>query len=65
MDFKDLTTEQQAKAKAAKTREELEAIAAENGCELSDKEIEGIAGGKLCPRDNSCSVQTIESHPIA
>ena len=66
MDFKDLTPEQQEKIKSAKTREELEAIAAEDGLELSDEALDGIAGGDgqwICIRDWSCSTQTIKPGP--
>ena len=66
MDFKDLTPEQQEKIKSAKTREELEAIAAEDGLELSDEALDGIAGGNeqwTCIRDWSCATQTIKPGP--
>ena len=66
MDFKDLTPEQQEKIKAAKSREELEAIAAEDGFELSDEALEAIAGGEhpwVCIRDWSCATQTIKPGP--
>ena len=45
MEFKDLTPEQQAKARACKTPEELLALAKAEGYELSDTELEAIAGG--------------------
>ena len=45
MEFKDLTPEQQAKARACKTPEELLALAKAEGYELSDEELEAVAGG--------------------
>ena len=45
MGFEDLTPEQIEKAKACKTAEELAAIAKEEGAELADEALEGIAGG--------------------
>ena len=47
MNFEDLTPEQQEKARACKTKEELAALAEEEGFQLSDDELEGIAGGEL------------------
>ena len=66
MGFENLTPEQQEKIKSARTREELEAIAAEDGLELSDEELDGIAGGEqpwVCIRDWSCATQTIKPGP--
>ena len=45
MEFKDLTPEQQAKARACKMPEELLALAKAEGYELSDEELEGVSGG--------------------
>lgn len=45
MDFSELTPEQQEKAKACQTPEELLALAREEGIELSDAELEDVAGG--------------------
>lgn len=45
MDFEDLTPEQQERVKACKTPEDVLALARESGYELSDDELEGIAGG--------------------
>ena len=45
MEYKDLTPEQQEKLKACKTPEEILALAAEEGYELSDEQIESISGG--------------------
>jgi hypothetical protein len=47
MNFEDLTPEQQAKAKGCKTPEELLELAKAEGYELSDDELEDVAGGKL------------------
>ena len=51
------------KLKEAKSLEELKEIAAKEGYELSDEQLEGIAGGGLCPRDWGCSQQTIKPGP--
>ena len=45
MNYDDLTDEQKAKALAAKTPEEILALAKEEGYELSDDELEGVSGG--------------------
>ena len=45
MEISNLTPEQIEKAKACKTPEELLALAKEEGYELSEEELEGIAGG--------------------
>lgn len=45
MEFKNLTPEQQAKAKACKTPEEMIALAAAEGYELSDEELQAVSGG--------------------
>jgi hypothetical protein len=45
MNFEDLTPEQQEKARACKTPEEVLALAKQEGYELSDAELDGIAGG--------------------
>ena len=51
------------KLKEAKSLEELKEIAAKEGYELSDEQLEGIAGGVSCPRDYSCITQTIKAGP--
>lgn len=66
MEFKNLTPEQQDKIKNAKTQEELDAILDEEGLELADEVLEGIAGGErpwICSRDWSCATQTIKPGP--
>jgi len=45
MDFNDLTDEQKAKARAAKTPEDILALAKEEGYELTDADLESISGG--------------------
>ena len=45
MGFENLTDEQKAKAMACKTPEEMLALAKEEGYELTDEELEGVAGG--------------------
>lgn len=45
MNYSDLTDEQKALAKACKTPEELIALAKDQGVELTDEQLESIAGG--------------------
>ena len=45
MNFEGLSPELQDKAMACKTPEEMLALAKEEGYELSDDELDGIAGG--------------------
>lgn len=63
MEFKDLTPEQQEKARACKSAEELIALAKQEGCELSDDELAAIAGGSewTC-NDQACSFYDPEPH---
>ena len=52
MEFKDLSEEQKRRARACSTPEEMLALAREEGYELSDQELEGVAGGSWsCPDD--------------
>ena len=48
MEFKDLTPEQQKKARECKTQEEILKLASEEGYDLSDEELEGVSGGWSC-----------------
>lgn len=45
MKLNDLTSEQRAKIDAAKSPEDIQAIAREGGYELSNEELEVISGG--------------------
>ena len=45
VDFKDLTPEQQEKARACKTPEDVLALAKAEGYELSDEDLEAVSGG--------------------
>ena len=45
MDLNALTAEQRAKAKACTTAEELKALVAEEGLELTDDQLDAVAGG--------------------
>lgn len=55
MEFNDLTDEQRAKARACTTAEELAALAREEGIELTDEQLEGIAGGGRWNCADDCS----------
>lgn len=46
MNLENLTPEQREKARNCKTPEDILALAKEEGYELSDEELSGIAGGE-------------------
>lgn len=59
MEFDNLTDEQKAKALACKTPEDLFALAKEEGVELTDEQLDAVAGGRAwydcpgyCPDNN-------------
>ena len=56
MEYNDLTDEQKAKVKACKTVEELVELAKAEGVELTDEQLNSIAGGDCfwCPTATSC-----------
>ena len=56
MEFNDLTDEQKARVMACKTADELLALAKAEGVELSDEQLDSIAGGDSfwCPTATSC-----------
>lgn len=60
MTFDDLTEEQKEKVRAAKTPEEIIALAEEEGITLSDEELTSISGGVSwscisdCPDHTPC-----------
>ena len=56
MEFNDLTEEQKARVMACKTADELIALAKAEGVELSEEQLDAIAGGDSfwCPTATSC-----------
>ena len=56
MEFDDLTDEQKNRVMACKTTEELVALVVAEGVELSDEQLNSIAGGDSfwCPTATSC-----------
>ena len=63
MNFEDLTPEQQEKAKACKTAEELIALAKEEGIELTDEQLEDMSGGVNWKRPD-CPWNDCDSHIV-
>ena len=64
MDFNNLTPEQMSKARNAKSPEELMALAKEEGIELSDEQLDAVAGGEDwvcsdCNYTNTCPADRI------
>ena len=56
MNLEDLTAEQQEKARACKTPEDVLALAKEEGYELSEEELQAVSGGiKWRCSDKQCS----------
>ena len=60
MNFEDLKPEQQEKARACKTPEEMLELAKAEGYELSDEDLEMVSGGwndaPTCPQCGSKSI---------
>ncbi|MBR3225923.1 MAG: hypothetical protein IKF78_11445 [Atopobiaceae bacterium] len=56
MRFEEMNPEQVEKAKSCETTEERMAFVKENGIELTDERLEGIAGGRLreFPKKDAC-----------
>ena len=55
MNFQDLSPELKEKARACETAEELAALAAESGVELTKEELEEVSGGSWateCPKED-------------
>ena len=61
MNFEELTSEQQAKARTCKNVDELVELAKEDGMELSDEELEAIAGGKWGLEGGECGTPFLGS----
>ena len=54
MDFKDFTPEQIEKARACRTADELIALAEAEGIELSDEQLDSVAGGDSWSLPEGC-----------
>ncbi|MDO4539096.1 MAG: hypothetical protein Q4B54_13110 [Coriobacteriales bacterium] len=48
MEFSDLTAEQKEKFSACETPQEILALAQEEGIDLTDEQMEQVAGGRRC-----------------
>ena len=62
-----LTDEQKKKVEAAKSTEELSALAKECGIELTIDQLEGVSGGLQhapCPKDFYCHDKEVFSQPV-
>lgn len=61
MEFSDLTPEQQEKAKACKSADELVELAKAEGVELTDEVLDAISGGDHwgCNEDATCQKKWI------
>lgn len=61
MIFNELTDEQKVKARECSNAEELMALAKDEGIELTDEQLEGVAGGwgcsDHCPDDTYTPLQ--------
>ena len=65
MSFENLDPAQKDRLKAAKSLEEMEEVAEEEGFELSDEQLDAIAGGRIdCPQDYCCSSYLNERGPF-
>ena len=62
MDFKDLTEEQRAKARACKTSDELVELARKEGVELTLDQIDDVSGGAVWNSAPDCD--TLNSSPV-
>ena len=55
MDFENVSDELKARALGCKTADELAALAAEEGVELTDEELDAISGGSWACSDYVCT----------
>ena len=65
--FNTLTDEQKKKVEAAKSPEDLSALAKECGIELTIDQLEGVSGGLQhapCPKDFYCHDKEVPFQPI-
>ena len=65
--FNNLTEGQKEAIEAARSPEELSALAKECGIELTIDQLEGVSGGyniPPCPKDFYCHDKTLISQPI-
>ena len=55
MKFEDITSELMEKAKSCTTADELVALAKAEGMELTDEQLEDVAGGSWSGTTNTCN----------
>lgn len=65
MSFENIDSEQKDRLKAAKSLEEMERVAEEEGFELTDEQLDAISGGIIdCPKDYCCPSFMSEQGPF-
>ena len=67
MSYENLSSQQKDRLRAAKSLEEMEELAAEEGFELSDEQLDGIVGGgdiNCLEKDLYPSLENIDCPPF-
>ncbi len=63
MGYENLSPEQQERARACESPEDLAALAEEEGLELSDEMLEDVAGGGACAHFHAPCIRYDHRHP--